>query len=40
MKMEKKGQASISKQVTGVIIGIVSVVILVSIAPDLSYGLY
>ena len=35
MKMEKKGQASISRQVTGVIIGVVSVVILVSMAPEL-----
>ena len=35
MKMQKKGQASISRQVTGVIIGVVSVVILVSMAPEL-----
>ena len=35
MKLEKKGQAGIGRQVTGVIIGVVSVVILVSIAPEL-----
>ena len=35
MKLQKKGQAGIGRQVTGVIIGVISVVILVSVAPEL-----
>jgi len=35
MKLDKKGQASIGNKVTGIILGVVSVVVLVSMAPTL-----
>jgi hypothetical protein len=35
MKLSKKGQAGISTQVTGIIVGIVLIVILISMAPEL-----
>lgn len=35
MKLSKKGQAGISNKVTGIILGVVLVVVLISMAPEL-----